>query len=397
MSTPCSRRELLQSAVLGASLASRSFARAQAAPPARVAVAKCSTYSSGALMPVLSRMFDQLGGLGRFVKGKTIAIKINLTGQLFYRVGYLTPEDTCWTHPWLTGAVVHLMGRAGARRIRILEGAFSSGEPLEEFMLRANWEPLDIMNAASNVEFENTNTLGSGKKYSRFVVPHGGYIFKAYDLNHSYEECDVFVSIAKLKEHATAGITLSMKNCFGATPISIYGDSAGEDEPNENPTGGRNMMHTGHRQPPKCAVQENDPGSPRQDGYRIPRIVADVVAARPVDLAIIDGIKSVAGGEGAWIPGVKPVSPGVLIAGTNCVSTDAVGMAVMGYDPMAGRGTPPFTVGRFPEGCDNMLQLAEDLGAGTRDLKRIEVAGTPISEARFNFAALHAGIPALKR
>jgi hypothetical protein len=47
---------------------------------------------------------------------------------------------------------------------------------------------------------------------------------------------------------------------------------------------------------------------------------------------------------------------------------------------MADRGTPPF------ETCDNMLHLAEDVGLGTRDLKRIEVAGTPIIQARFDFA-----------
>jgi hypothetical protein len=61
-------------------------------------------------------------------------------------------------------------------------------------------------------------------------------------------------------------------------------------------------------------------------------------------------------------------------------------MSVMGYDPMAERGTPPFDVGQ--KGCDNTLALAEDLGVGTRDLKRIEVIGTPIREALFSYAAL---------
>ena len=41
----------------------------------------------------------------------------------------------------------------------------------------------------------------------------------------------VFVSIAKMKEHATAGVTLSMKNCFGITPATIYSDEAPQDEP----------------------------------------------------------------------------------------------------------------------------------------------------------------------
>jgi hypothetical protein len=57
-------------------------------------------------------------------------------------------------------------------------------------------------------------------------------------------------------------------------------------------------------------------------------------------------------------------------------------MGVMGFDPMADRGTPPF------ETCDSTLRLAEDAGLGTRDLKRIEVAGTPILQARFDFATL---------
>ena len=115
----------------------------------------------------------------------------------------------------------------------------------------------------------------------------------------------------------------------------------------------------------------------------MPSIVADIVAARPIHLAIIEGVKTMAGGEGPWTgPGLKIVSPGVLVAGTNCVTADAVAMAVMGYDPMADRGTPPF------EKCDSTLRLAEELGVGTRDLKRIEVVGTPIEQARFSFADL---------
>jgi uncharacterized protein (DUF362 family) len=143
------------------------------------------------------------------------------------------------------------------------------------------------------------------------------------------------------------------------------------------------MFHDGARQPSKSAPGENDPSTPRHGGYRVPRIVADIVAARPIQLAVIEGIRTMAGGEGPWTgPGLKVISPGVLVAGTNCVTTDAVAMSVMGYDPMADRGTPPF------EKCDSTLRLAEELGVGTRDLKRIEVVGTPVEQARFSFAAI---------
>lgn len=191
----------------------------------------------------------------------------------------------------------------------------------------------------------------------RFKVPYGGYLFSAYDLNHSYLDCDVFVSAAKLKEHAAAGITLSMKNCFGITPSTIYGDGAGTDEPTEIPRGGPMMIHSGYRQPCKSSPSEKDPKSSREFGYRVPRAVVDLVAARPIDLAIIDGITSMTAGEGPWIPGVAPTRPGLLVAGTNPVSTDAVGMAAMGFDPMAERGTPPF------ENCDSTLHPAETWGS----------------------------------
>jgi hypothetical protein len=57
-------------------------------------------------------------------------------------------------------------------------------------------------------------------------------------------------------------------------------------------------------------------------------------------------------------------------------------MSVMGFDPMADRGKPPFT------DSDNMLRFGEELGVGLRDLNQNEVTGVPIAEARFDFAAI---------
>lgn len=108
-------------------------------------------------------------------------------------------------------------------------------------------------------------------------------------------------------------------------------------------------------------------------------MTVDLAAARPIHLAIIDGISTVAGGEGPWMKTCRPVHAGVLVAGTNCVTTDAVGTALMGFDPMAERGAAPF------EKSDSTLMLAEQLGLGTRDLHRIEVIGVPISQARIDF------------
>ena len=369
------RREVL--AMLGAA----AVAPAKEAPTAPVAVARCHTYDQE-MVTALSTLMDQIGGLDRLVKNKTVTIKLNLTGSPGLKVQGKPLGLTHYTHPSVVEASLALLDRAGARRIRLVESCWATGGLLEEYMLDSGWRVRRLQSASSKVEFENTNALGLGKRYSRLKVPGGGHMFPAYDLNHSYEDTDVFMTIAKLKNHATCGVTLSLKNSFGITPASIYGDDAGVDEPNEQPTKGRSaVMHAGRRPPASCAPGELRPGSSKDPGYRVPRVVADLAASRPIDLAIIDGIETIAAGEGPWIRGVFPVSPGLLIAGTNPVTTDAVATAIMGYDPQADRGVAPFQT------CDNTLKLAEDHGVGTTDLKRIEVRGLSIQQARFQFPA----------
>lgn len=354
---------------------------ASSAPVAAVSIAKCASYD-GDLTVALATMFDQLGGLPRIVRNKTVTVKLNLTGSPGLRLQGKPLGITHYTNPKLVAATAHLMGQAGAKRIRFVESAWASGGPLEEYLLDAGWNVRSMLTVAPGIEFENTNNLGKGKRYSRLTVPGGGYLYPAYDLNHAFEDTDVFVSMAKLKNHETCGVTLSLKNCFGNTPAAIYGDDAKANEPNESPTAGRlNIFHFGKRPPSKSAPQELHPESSREAGYRVPHIVADLCKARPVDLAIIDGIESIAGGEGPWIKGLRLVQPGVLIAGTNPVNTDAVATAVMGYDPRAQRGTRPFKT------CENTLLLAERHGIGSADLRRIEVAGVPIARALYRYEA----------
>jgi uncharacterized protein (DUF362 family) len=375
------RREFIQG--LGAAAAAlcaspRSLLASVNAPTAPVAVAKCPTYGPE-VRAALATMFDQLGGLERLVKGKTVAIKLNLTGSPTGLVRGMGVNLTTWVHPEVVGATVSLLGKAGARRIRLLESTADPVKSFQEFVAVAGWNLQDFSSAASGVDFENTNYAGPSGEYARMTVPNGGMLFKAYDVNRSYLECDVYVSLAKLKEHGTAGVTLSMKNSFGIPPLTIYGTGAGIDSPAKVIGGPRLMLHDGSRQPSATSLPENDPSSPRSPAYRVPRVTVDLAAARPIHLAIIDGISTVAGGEGPWVKGCRPVHAGVLVAGMNCVTTDAVATALMGFDPMAERGTAPF------EKSDSTLKLAEQNGLGTRDLKRIEVLGVPISRAKIDF------------
>jgi hypothetical protein len=224
------------------------------------------------------------------------------------------------------------------------------------------------------VEFEDTRNLGRGKLYHEVKVPWGGSLFPAYQINHSYIDCDVYVSLAKLKNHATAGVTLGMKNNFGVIPISLYG----QHEPREDSTHSRAMFHDGKDRPAAGLPQEVDRTSPRRPTYRVPRHVFDAVGIRPIDLVIIDGVETVSSGEGPWVPGLAVQEPGLLLMGRNPVCTDAVATAAMGYDPTAAPGAGPFP-------GDNHLALAAALGLGSNDPRRIEVVGLPLGRARHPF------------
>jgi len=77
------------SGIAGISVAAPAAVHAATAPASPVAVGKCMGYAADELLPALEKIFDQIGGLGRIVKGKTVAVKINLTGAPSYRLGHL--------------------------------------------------------------------------------------------------------------------------------------------------------------------------------------------------------------------------------------------------------------------------------------------------------------------
>jgi uncharacterized protein (DUF362 family) len=341
------------------------------APSSAVAIARCRTYGDAEVRAALATCFDQLGGLDRLVRNKTITLKVNLTGQSFSPFMNRPTGETYMTHFATVYHFSALLFGAGARRVRVVE---STGRraPLEATLTEAGWD-LTALGALGTVVYEDTRNRGSASTYAHLVVPHGR-MFSAFDLNRAYEETDVMVSLAKLKQHITAGVTLSMKNMFGLTPSSMYGGKAGD----EDATAGRGAIHD-----PRRYVDLELPGLKTdflstEAGVRVPNTIVDLCAARPVDLAIIDGITSITQAESRYFQdsSMRVVSPGVIIAGTNAVSVDAVGAAVMGFDPRAARGSLPFAR------CENHLLLAESAGLGTADLSRIDVRGLAVADAR---------------
>jgi len=402
-----SRRDLLAVSGLSAGVLAARPAAADVAPPSSplvspVSVAKVTGYDVD-LVAQLNKMFDQIGGIGQLVRGKTVAMKVNLTGSsgTGHHVG-LSAGQTSWVHPNVVGALTAIFARMGAKRIRILESTFRKhyGSPLEDTLLNDGWDVQAIKSAAPVVEFEDTNGLGQAKQYSVLKVKSRPYIFPAFSVNHSYEDCDFFVSVGKMKNHEELGVTLSMKNLFGITPELLYGLLP--KPPGASQWIRERVFHYGQVAPPAGVPQEIDPKSNRYEGWRMPRLLTDLCGARPIDLSILDGIETLIGGEGTGMPGTKHGKPGLLVVGRNCVCTDAVAMAAMGYNPRAGRHEAPFRLYKSPKDhppeqlippeewhqyADNTVLMGEGAGLGTADLSKIEISGARIKDVFYDYEA----------
>jgi hypothetical protein len=296
--------------------------------------------------------------------------------------------------------------------VRILESNGREGALLEDRLLAGGWDVNALKTAAPVVEFEDTNGLGQGKQYATLKVKHKPYVYPAFMLNHSYEDCDFFISAGKMKNHEELGITLSMKNLFGITPQLLYGQvppppgAIVSGVGTYSPAVRERVFHYGQVPPPPGVPQEISPKLSRYEGWRMPRLLTDICGARPIDLAVLDGIQVIVGGENRSIPGTKPASPGLMVVGRNCVCTDTVACATMGYNPRAGRDEPPFRIFKVPgshpadqlhppdffrQYADNILLMGEAVGMGSADLSKIEVRGVPIKEAVFDYEAVWKG------
>ncbi len=169
--------------------------------------------------------------------------------------------------------------------------------------------------------------------YKICEVPGGGQMFHQYLLPEDAVEVDEFISVAKMKNHAFMGITLSLKNLFGLMP--------GEPE-------GHTRTYYHHL-------------------VRMPYMLADLGRIFHPTLNIIDGLIGQAGREWGNGRDESPTQiPNTLIAGDHTIATDACTAHLMGHDPQSDWLTPPFHRDR------NSLLVAAEAGFGTVNLDEID-------------------------
>ncbi len=176
--------------------------------------------------------------------------------------------------------------------------------------------------------------------------------FPKLTMNQIVQDTDVYVSIGKLKQHAEAGVTCSIKNQVGSVPQSSY--------------------TTKGIQYRRQAIHSPTDGS---SASFLPGSICDLFAARPVHLGIVDGIKNATGGEGVWNANFAPYESHVLFAGKDPVATDSIGAYLMGLDCEAAKLQLPGDNGYGDTECDNYLDLLHTKGIGTNQLNEINVVG----------------------
>ena len=293
-------------------------------------------------------MLDSLGGLSDLVRpGARVGIKPNLTGGTWGDSSLPAPATELFaTHPIVVQVLAELIIDAGASQVFIMDGL---GDPaiFSAWGYEAIAKPL-------GAKLIDLCLPAPYPGYFRFPVGEKHSIYETFALNGVFNELDVFISLAKMKTHSTTGVTLALKNLIGIAPTSEYR---------------RDPMHN-HR----SGFHESS-----EFDRRLPRVVVDLNLARPVHLALIDGIITADGGAGSWDSGYGQARPGLLIASKNPVAADAVATAVMGFDPRSESGTKPFSY------ADNHISLAHEAGLGTNLLSEIGIKGTGIQEASFPF------------
>ena len=242
-------------------------------------IAKAPRYDLD-LAGILLRGMRELGVTEKEIKGKRVLLKPNLV-----EASAALPHIN--THPLVVRGAVEAFLRLGAETVLVAEGPGHRRDTLEVLeesglgtVLYEDGIPFLDLNYQAGYA---VNNAGGASRLRTMMLPA------------ILREVDWIVSVAKLKTHHWAGVTLSMKNLFGMLPGIYYGWP-------------KNILH--------------------QAG--IDRCIVDLAATIRPQFAIVDGI---IGMEGDGPIMGTPRHAGVLVLGRNLPAVDATCSRIMGVHP----------------------------------------------------------------
>jgi uncharacterized protein (DUF362 family) len=250
------------------------------------------------------------------VRGKRVVLKPNLVE--------FDPGAAINTHPLLVLAALEAFRALGAADVRIAEGP-GHRRPT-----------LDLAEAAGYYQtvpgFESIFTDLNLDEVSQVRLPRPAPRLDSLYLPRTALECDLLVSLPKMKTHHWVGVTLGMKNLFGLVPGAVYGWP-------------KNVLHW-------AGIDES--------------IVAVNSSFQRV-FTIVDGIEGMEGN--GPIQGRRKYA-GVIVGGGDRVAVDATCCRIMGIDPRKIR----------------YLRLAED--RGQTEEANVRQSGEPIRGVQTSFELL---------
>src|SRR5579863_4319314 len=243
--------------------------------PPSVSIVKAPAYT----MDVYDAVYRIVSDHNLNVRGKRIVLKPNLVE--------FDPHTAINTHPVVVHAAYEAFRRLGAAEVRIAEGPGHR---------RATLDLADAAGYFATVpKFEDLFTDLNLDDVAKRAIPQPVSQLKSLYLPHTVLDCDLLVSLPKMKTHHWAGATLAMKNLFGLVPGGVYGWP-------------KNVLHW-------AGIAES---------------IVDLHHLFPRQFAIVDGI---VGMEGNGPIQGTPRHSGVLVAGSDVAAVDATCCRIMGIDP----------------------------------------------------------------
>jgi uncharacterized protein (DUF362 family) len=246
---------------------------------AEVFIARAPSYRAD-LESIIASGLGELGLTASWARGKSVLLKPNL-------VEPCRDSPAVNTHPEIIRSAAEVFRRWRAREVFVGEGPGHC----RDAQLVLDQSGLGRVLDEARLEFVDLNYDDV-----RFV-PN---VFRATSLTElalpeTLARADLIVSLPKMKTHHWAGVTLSLKNFFGAMPGIVYGWP-------------KNVLHHAGIGPS----------------------ILDIAAAVRPHLAIVDGI---VGMEGDGPIMGTPRKAGVLVMGTNLAAVDATCARLMRINP----------------------------------------------------------------
>jgi uncharacterized protein (DUF362 family) len=147
---------------------------------------------------LLSKAFDEIGGLRKFIKsGNSVLVKPNIAWDR-------APEYGATTNPFVVAALVELALGAGAAEVKVYDNPCVN--------CRRSYSTSGIADAARDAGAE-VSYVDTG--YGQTIKIPDGVAVKSAKIYAEVLKADVIINAPIAKEHSLAGLTLGMKNLMG--------------------------------------------------------------------------------------------------------------------------------------------------------------------------------------